>query len=572
MKRFLKWISIILGIFLVFVFISYFIISSILDTEPIVYDNSYLYISLAGQIPEYIPYDGFEDLFESVAPDMHSIRKSLKMAAVDDRIKAVVLRINPLMIGYAKVQEIQQSIELFRQSGKKVYAYFDLATTKDYYLATACDSIFLTPEGMLLLTGVRAELIFYRDLLQKHIGIEADFEHVGKYKSAPDAYMRQNMSKEQNEVVNSIVDYRYEEIISTISEKRGLTIENTKSIINEISGLTPEEALEENLVDELKYFEDVVNQISEKGRIHKVSIEEYSRISPSSLDLENGPKIALIYSSGTITGGNDSDDPFIGQTMGSARLVRNLRYAADLNSVKAIVLRINSPGGSGIASDNILNAINYAREKKPVISSISDLGASGGYYIAIGSDTIVAQSGSLVGSIGVFAGKFSLEKLYKNWGINTEIVQRGKNANLFSLSTKFSNSERKVIQKIIADFYNNFIQKVSESRNKSFDEIHSIAQGRVWSGFDGYKIGLIDTLGGLNTAIQISKKMIGINVESDPKIIVYPRKKSVLSKLIKNLTLVNKTKEIMLIDRVKRFINEFELRPLALMPFELTIN
>jgi len=572
MKRFLKWISIILGIFLVFVFISYFIISSILDTEPIVYDNSYLYISLAGQVPEFIPYDGFQDLFESAALDMHSIRKSLKMAAVDDRIKAVVLRINPLLVGYAKVQEIQQSIESFRQSGKKIFAYFDLATTKDYYLATACDSIYLTPEGMFLLTGVRAELTFYKNLLEKTIGIEADFEHIGKYKSAPDAYMRQSMSKEQKEVVNSIVDYRFNDIVSTIADKRRLSAEYTKTIINEISGLTPDEALELNLVDGLKYFEDIVDKISENGRIHKISVEEYSRISPSSLDLENGPKIAVIYSSGTITGGNDSDDPFIGQTMGSARLVRNLRYAADLKSIKAIVLRINSPGGSGIASDNILNAINYAREKKPVIASISDLGASGGYYIAIGADTIVAQSGSLIGSIGVFAGKFSMEKLYKTLGINTETIQRGKNANIFSLNSKFSNSERKVIQKIINDFYVNFVQKVSENRNKSFDEIHSIAQGRVWNGNDGYRIGLIDTLGGLNTAIAIAKEMAGISKDLDPRIIVYPRKKSVLSKLIKNLTFVKEPKEILVIDNIKKIIKNFELKPLALMPFQLRIN
>ena len=572
MKRFLKWISIILGIFLVFVFISYFIISSILDTEPIVYDNSYLYISIAGQISEYIPYDGFEDLFESSDLDMHSIRKSLKMAAVDDRIEAVVLRINPLLIGYAKVQEIQQAIEIFKQSRKKVFGYFDLATTKDYYLATACDSIYLTPEGMFLLTGVRAELTFYRDLLKEHIGIEADFEHVGKYKSAPDTYTRQNMSKEQKEVVNIIVDYRYNEIISTISEKRELTAEKVNKIINDISGLTPDEALEYNLVDGLKYFDEVIDQISANGRVHKINATEYCKISSSSLDLEQGPKIAVIYSSGTITGGNDSDDPFLGQTMGSARLVRNLRSAADLKSIKAIVLRINSPGGSGIASDNILNAINYAKEKKPVIASISDLGASGGYYIAIGADTIVCQSGSLIGSIGVFAGKFSLEKLYKNWGVNTETIQRGKNANLFSLSTKFSNSERKVIQKIIGDFYTNFVQKVSDNRDKTFDEIHNIAQGRVWNGFDGYQVGLIDTLGGLNTAIEIAKKMVGIEEKLDPKIVVYPRKKSVLSKLIKNLTLINDSKEILIIDNVKKFIREFELKPLALMPYELRIN
>ncbi len=572
MKRFIKWISVILGIFLIFVFISYFVISSILDTEPIVYDNSYLYISLAGPIQEYVPYDGFEDLFEASNLDMHSIRKSLKMAAVDNRIKAVVLRINPLLIGYAKVQEIQQSIELFKQSGKKVFGYFDLATTKDYYLATACDSIYLAPEGMFLLTGVRAELTFYRDLLKEHIGIEADFEHIGKYKNAPDAYMRQTMSKAQKEVLNNIVDYRYNEIVSAISEKRGLSSDKINKIINDVSGLTPDEALDFNLIDRLKYFDEVVDQISSNGRAYKITATEYSKISPSSLDQEQGPKIAVIYSSGTITGGNDSDDPVMGQTMGSARLVRNLRSAADSKSIKAIVMRINSPGGSGIASDNILNAVNYARGKKPVIASISDLGASGGYYIAIGADTIVSQSGSLVGSIGVFAGKFSLEKLYKNWGINTETVQRGKNANLFSLSTKFSASERRVIQKIIGDFYTNFVQKVSDLRNKTYDEVHNIAQGRVWNGNNGYQIGLIDTLGGLNTAIEIAKKMIGIEENLDPKIVVFPRKKSVLAKLVKNLTLVNESREILIIDNIKNFIREFELKPLALMPYEIEIN
>jgi protease-4 len=572
MKRFIKWISIILGIFIVFILIFYFIISSILDTEPFVYDNSYLYISLAGQIPEYIPYDGFEDLFESSDLDMHSIRKSFKMAAVDDRIIGVVLKINPLLIGYAKVQEIQQSIEVFRKSGKKVFAYFDLATTKEYYLATACDSIYLAPEGIFLLTGVRAELTFYKDLLTKHLGVEADFEHVGKYKSAPDAYMRQTMSQEQKEVVNNIIDNRYEEIVATISEKRNLTSTKIKHIINKISGLTPDEALDLNLIDGLKYFDKVVNIISTNSKLHKISIGNYKRLSPTSLDLEKGSKIALIYSSGTITGGYDRDDPLLGQTLGASRLIRNIRSAADLNSIKAIILRINSPGGSGIASDNILNALEYAREKKPVIASISDLGASGGYYIAIGADTIVSQSSSLIGSIGVFAGKFSLENLYKTWGINTETIQRGNNANIFSLSRKFSNSERKIIQKIINDFYTSFVQKVSDNRNMTFDQIHNIAQGRVWTGDDGYKIGLIDTLGGLYTTIEIAKNLAGINENTDPKIVVYPRKKSVLSKLLQNLTLIKDSKDYLIIDRAKKFIKEFELKPLALMPFELYIN
>lgn len=572
MKRLLKWISVIFGIFLVFVLFIYFIISSLLDTEPIISNNSYLYVSLTGQIPEYVPYDGFEDLFESSSLDMHSIRKSFQMAAVDERIKGIVLKINPLLTGYAKVQEIQQFLEEFRKSGKKVFAYFDVVTTKEYYLATACDSIYCPPEGLILLTGIRAELTFYKDLLTKHIGIEADFEHVGKYKNAPDSYMRQNMSKEQKEVVSNIVDSRYNEIVSTISNERSINKSQVKIIIDEISGITPDEALELNLIDGQKYFDEVVDLISTEGKIHKISISDYSRLSPSSLDLEQGPKIALIYSSGTITGGNDSDDPFLGQTLGASRLIRNIRSAADIKSIKAIIIRINSPGGSGIASDNILNALDYARGKKPVVASISDLGASGGYYIAIGADTIVSQPASLIGSIGVFAGKFSLKNLYKNWGINTETIQRGKNAGMFSLSQKFTNSERKIIQKIITDFYTNFVQKVSETRGKSFKEIHNIAQGRVWTGKDGYEIGLIDTLGGLTTAIEIAKNLAGINKIIDPKLIVYPRKKSVISKLIKNLTSAKNSQPYMLINKAEKFIKDFELKPLALMPFELRLN
>lgn len=571
MKRLIKWISIILVIFLIFIVITYFIISSLLDTEPIVNSNSYLYISLFGEIPEYIPYEGFEGIIESSDLDMHSIRNSLKMAAIDERIKAVVLRINPLLIGFAKIQELQQSIKNFRRSGKKVFAYFDLVTTKEYYLASACDSIFCAPEGLLLLTGVRAELTFYKDLF-KLIGVEADFEHIGKYKSAPDAYMRQSMSKEQKEVVNNIIDYRYEEIVSAISKVRDIEINNIKYTINKVSGLTPDEALDLNFIDGQKYFNEVIELISSENKLRKISISDYSRVSPTSLGLERGSKIAIIYGSGTITGGSDNNDAFLGQTLGSSRLIRNIRSAADRNSIKAIVLRINSPGGSGIASDDILNALNYAREKKPVIASISDLGASGGYYIAIGADSIVCQPASLVGSIGVFAGKFSFENLYKKLGINTETIQKGENASLFALNRKFNKSERKIIQKIIKDFYKNFVQKVSDRRSMTFKQADKISQGRVWTGDDGYNIGLIDTLGGLNTALELAKSMAGIDRLEDPTIVVYPRKKSVLSQLIKNFTLVKNIKEIVILNEAKKVMQDFELIPLALMPFKLELQ
>lgn len=570
MKRFLKWISIIFVIFLVFIFVTYWIISSLLDTEPYVYSNSYLYISLYGELPEYIPYDGLEEFFDTGILDMYKIRKSLKMAAVDERIKAVILKINPLFTGYAKIQEIQQLITDFQKSGKKVYAHFDLATTKEYYLSTACDSIYLTPEGIMFLTGIRAELLFYKGLFNE-IGIEADFEHVGKYKSAPDVYTRQSMSDFQREAINHILDIRYDEIISTISQKRNISANRVDDIINNISGLTPEEALENNMVDGLKYFDDVIDLISEKNRPHKISATEYCRLSPSSLGLYDGAKIAVVYCSGTITGGDDSDDPVLGKTVGSARVSRNIRAAADRQSVKAIILRIDSPGGSGTDSDNILNSIEYAKQYKPVIASISDLGASGGYYIAMGADTIISQSSSIIGSIGVFAGKFSLENLFNKWGINPETIQRGKNANMFSLTSKFSASERKVVRKIITDFYNNFVKNISIKRKMTLEETEKISQGRVWTGADGIQIGLIDTTGGLDLAISLAKLKAGIDQTEDPHLLIYPRKKSFLNRIVQNIA-INSQNEFTYVNKFRELIKKWELKPLVLLPYKLNFN
>ncbi len=544
------------------------VISSLLDSEPIVYSNSYLYISVSGEIPEYIPHDGLEEFFESTRVDMFTIRQSLKMAAVDENIKGVFLKINPLFTGYAKIQELQQLIREFRSSGKKVFAHMDFATTKEYYLATACDSIFFAPEGMLLLTGIRAELTFYKGLFNK-LGIEADFEHIGKYKNAPDSYTRQNMSDTQKEVVNYIVDERYHEIVSVIAEKRYLLTEKVEKIINHLSGLTPDEAFENKLVDGIRYSDDVVELISTESTPQKISAIEYSKISPSSLGLQDGPKVAVIYCAGTITGGSDNDDPILGQTMGSARVIKNINYAANRNSIKAIILRIDSPGGSGTASDNIWNALEKAREKKPVIATISDLGASGGYYLAIGADTIISQPASIIGSIGVFAGKFSLEKLFKEWGINTEIVKRGKNANIFSLSSKFSKSEREVIHRLIYNFYENFVEKVSQNRNMTYDEIHRLAQGRVWTGADGQRNGLVDMVGGMDKAIELAKHMAGI--AEDPKLVIYPRKKSFVTKLLKNITYGSENNVVMW-EKIQHIIKEIELRPLALLPFQLNFR
>jgi len=567
MKRFFLWFGIIAITLFVFIIVAYIFISALFDTEPYVPDESYLAITISGYLSEYQPPDVIQEQFGGVSLDMRRLRQTLQMAAVDDRIEGVVLKIGFVQCGFAKLQEIHQLINEYKKSNKKILAMLDVGLIRDYYIASACDSIYLQPEGNLLLTGLAAEVTFYKDLFLK-LGIEADFEHIGKYKSYPDAYTRRDMSVTQEEVINNILDTRYEELISTIAAMRGLEKSEFEKLINTVSGFIPDEALSYNLIDGLKFSDEIPNCLADSGEsLSKVSALAYSRISPSTLDVESGPRLAVIYCSGSIMGGEDSSDPFFGTTMGANRVIRNIRQAARNRSIKAIILRIDSPGGSGIASEKIWNAIIEAKKEKPVIASISDLGASGGYYMAIAADTIIAQKASLVGSIGVFIGKFSLEGLYKKIGLNTVSLQRGQNARMFSLNSKFSDSERRVIRKMIKDYYKNFVNKVAEARGKTFEEINEVAQGRTWNGEDAFRFGLIDTLGGVNESIAIAKKMAGILPGSKIRLVYYPKSRSFLNNIVRKLSVLENP-----VRETKHYLKQLQNRPVYFMPFKLEYN
>jgi len=336
MKRFFTWVAIILFVFVLFIFIAYLFIDALFDTEPVISQNSYLHITLSGSIPEYEPHDAFEEYLRGKSLDMNQVRTSLKYAAKDDRIKGVMLRISLLRAGFAKISELQQLIANFRLSGKKIFAHLDYGLTRDYYLATACDSVFISPGGNLFLTGIAAEITFYKGLFAK-IGVEADFEHVGEYKNAPDVYTRQTMSENQKMVINEILDARYNEIIKSIAQNRGLDKEKVYYFIEDMSGFSPESALENGLIDGIKY-EDQVKDIfkADNDYINYVSAEDYSRIDPSSLGIDEDERIAVIYCTGTMTGGEDGSDPYFGKTVGSSRMIRDLRRAADSRLIKAI--------------------------------------------------------------------------------------------------------------------------------------------------------------------------------------------------------------------------------------------
>ncbi len=493
------------------------------------------------------------------------------MAAVDGRIKGIVLRVGFMMTGYAKIEELQQLISEFQLSGKKVLAHLDYGLTRDYFLAAACDSIYMSPGGNLFLTGLLAEISFYKGVLNK-IGVEADFEHIGKYKNAPDVYTRQSMSEPQREVINAIFDVRYESLIKSIAKNRGLTIDHVYNLIENISGFGPDEAYEQGLVDGIKYASQVSEMLNTEDRqLSKISATEYSFIDPGTVGIEGDERIAVIYCVGTMTGGEDGSDPYFGTTMGANRVIRDINRAAESKSIRAIILRINSPGGSSLAADKIWHALDEAAKKKPIVASISDVGASGGYYIAIPADTIIAQKLSVVGSIGVFAGKFSLKKLYEKIDLKTEVIKRGENAGLFSLSSKFSTSERKIIKNMIADFYRDFVTKVATARKKSYDDIDKIARGRVWVGEDLLQRDLIDLIGGLDEAIVAAKNLADIDPSVAIRLIYYPRSRSLLNQYLGSFVRLKNSIENPVL-QLENYIREYNMRPLALMPFMLDLN
>ena len=571
MRRFLFWLGISLGIIAIFSVAIYLFISELLDTEPVISRNSYVQMQLGGTIPEYNVPDALEEYLGSNGLNMQKVRNTFRMAAVDDRIEGIVLKLGFLQSGFAKLADLRQMIQTFQTSGKKVIAHLDFAFTRDYYLASFCDSIFLQPGGTIFLNGFSFEVTFYKGFFSK-IGVQADFEHIGKYKNAPDIYTRQTMSEPQREVLDEILNFRFNEVVEGIANARDLEAETVNNILENIGGLTGPEALEFGLIDGIRYSDTLDSLFIENdNELQKISLGEYSRIKPQSVGLEKGPRIAVIYCVGTITGGEDGSDPFFGNTMGAQRVIRNIKSAVKSNSVKAIILRINSPGGSSLASDEIWHAIDQAREKKPIIASISDLGASGGYYIALAADKILAQPGSLVGSIGIFGGKFSLDSMYQSLGLNTVALQRGRNARMFSLNSTFSPSERRILRKSLQNFYELFLERVASSRQISIEETRTLAQGRVWTADQSLNVNLIDQLGSMDDAISLAKKLAEIDSTADVRLIYYPKKKSFLGQLVRTVSHL-KSPFINPVARLESYLSEIQGKPLALMPFILSIK
>ncbi|MFO7866497.1 MAG: signal peptide peptidase SppA [Candidatus Aminicenantes bacterium] len=497
-------------------------------TAPSVQSDSYLEIPLSGEIHERAAPNIFSFMTERLPLSMHDIWWNLRKAKKDTRIKGVILRLGLMQCDWAKADEIRNLILDFRRSGKKAFAYIDESFDfdKEYYLATACDQIILHPEGMLIVNGIGGYVPFFKQAL-KNLGIEAEVEKIGEYKTAYNMFIEDEFTSAHREMLDSIYKNIYDHYVDVAAQARGKPSEHIRNLLNQ-GVFQGNAAQESSLIDGLLY-EDEFRELlkGENKKFNRISHAEYVKISPSSLGLNRGRKIALIYGTGPIVTGKGAYS-----VMGSRTVSEWIRKAKDDDSIAAIVFRVDSPGGSVVASDTIWREVSLAKKKKPVIVSMSDLAGSGGYQVSMAAHSIVAHPQTLTGSIGVIFAKFNFAGLYRKLGITAEKIQYGDRADMFTTFRSATQEERELLDQHIRQVYQHFITKVAAGRNMSKEKVDDLGQGRVWTGAQAVELGLADELGGLSQAIQIAKEKAGIPLEEEVRLQVWPRKISLWDALM----------------------------------------
>ncbi len=486
---------------------------------------------------------------------LRGLFKKLDALKTDDEIAGIVFKIDDVSIGWATLQEIRSKLHEFRAAGKETIGYLEGGGNAEYLLAATMDRVILMPVGSLNLTGLRAEIMFYKGLLDK-LDIQADMLAMGKYKSGVEPYMRDGMSDAFRESMATLLDDLYAQLLNHIAESReGITAESASNLMDR-GPFTAGEALQEKLVDALQYYDELLTALKTASENEDVQVVEpgsererkvpdmnsfaglmqlFSMLNPpqrSQPTSEN--QIALIYANGPILPSVESlfaSMPIITPN----ELKEAFEKARTDDSVQAVVLRIDSPGGSALASDLIWREVMLTQREKPVVVSMGDVAASGGYYIAMAAGTIVAHPSTLTGSIGVFGGKLNMKGLYNKVGLTKEIITYGQNSTLYSDYGGFTPTERERVEKMMETIYKDFVSKAATGRNKSFAEIDEIAQGRVWTGQQAKALGLVDELGGLDTALSIAKEQAGFSADDAVNLIVLPKQKPFFEQLMERM-------------------------------------
>ena len=525
------------GVVLVFVVLGlfFFALLRFQKRPPEIEDNSALVLRLSGDIPEKAPVE-LPAIFGEGGPavTVANVWMALQKAAADRHIRAVVLEPESLSAGWGKLEELRADLEQFRKSGKPVFAYLRMPGAREYYLTLAADRIYLGPQEPLMLKGLRAEAMYFKGTLDK-LGVSVDVEHAGKYKDYGDMFTRKDMSPETREVLNSVVDGVYGNLVARIASARRKPPEEVRAIIDR-GPFTAAQALQAGLVDELRFEDQMWGELQGRlggGEPKKVAIGSYIRVPMEAVGLPGKSRIALVVGSGDIVRGDPSDDGAGESSLTSYGFDKILSRVANDAGIKGVVVRIDSPGGEVMASDEIWRQMNLLSKKKPVVISMSDVAASGGYYMAMTGDPIVAYPDTLTGSIGVVFGKPNLHGLYDKLGVTKDAVQRGKHADIDSEYTPLTPEERELLRKGIDESYRDFVAKVAAARHRPFNEVEPLAQGRVWLGSQAQARGLVDQLGGLDAAMDLVKKRANIPAGERVVVEMYPPRVSLFDVLLR---------------------------------------
>jgi protease-4 len=529
-RRGLAIIFTLLGVAVFVSLIGFVALYFFIGREPSVPSNAVLTLNVGGDLAEVAPTDVVAYVRGARTPTVGGIVNDLRKAKVDGRISAVLLKLTGFSTPYwGKLQEIRDALIDFRTSKKPVYAYLEYGGDRDYYLASAADKVFLMPTSPLDLTGVATYEVFLRGLLDK-FGVYPDLHHIGAYKTFSNTFTEKGFTAAHREMDASMNRDLFDQIVHGVATGRGKSEPDVRQLIDE-GPFLPKAAKAAGLIDDLAYEDQVIAKLREArpGATRDVDGDDYARIALSSLGLNKGPRIAVIYFAGAIASGKNGYDPLEGATIGSDTLIDYIRKVRKDSSIRAIILRIDSPGGSAAASDAIWRELMLAKQERtdrPIVASMSDLGASGGYYIAAPAEAIVAEPSTLTGSIGIVGGKFVTGGVYEKLGANLDSASIGKRAEMDSPLRPYNPDEVTKVDEQLKAFYDDFVAKVAESRHKTPEEIDKLGQGRVWTGQQAKAIGLVDALGGLDRAVAMAKERAKIPGDSDVELVSYPAPKS----------------------------------------------
>lgn len=497
---------------------------------PRLASGSYVLVDLQGDYPEQPPADVVGHFLHGKALSMIDLLGVLRDAREDPRVAGMVVRIRPLEIGWGKAQDIRDALQAFADSKKTLIAYLEhevAGSTLEYYVATAAKKIYLPPAASAPLTGLLAQSVFLGGLWEK-LDVEMQVEKIAEYKTFGDMLAGKEMSSAHREMQNAILDSLYGQVVSAVARSRKLDPEAVRAAVDR-APTTADDFVAAGLADGIKVLEGIRKDLP-GGVLEFVSCEDYRRVLAAGARPGRN-KVAVVYGVGPIHTGESGRAGWEDATVGADTMAGAFKSATEDKSVRAIVFRVDSPGGSALASDLIWNAMRAARGTKPVIVSMSDVAASGGYYVAAGANRILAQPGTLTGSIGVVVSKPNIAGLLGRLGINTETMQRGELAGLNSLTSSLSEAERQRLVSAMEHIYAVFVDRVAEGRSMSADQVAEIARGRVWTGEQARAVGLVDQLGGLLAAIEEAKLAAKIKPAEKVELVFYPRKKAFLERL-----------------------------------------